>query len=141
MVEIVKVGRFQKNKIRWLCPIFQIMHENYYHEELAKISTCVKCSIDAYHRYIFPRYTVLFRELKFTWLSWWYPQCYVSPVSYLIPSVFTGDSACFPRCFCGYLGCFSCFPALFSAFPNLDFAENHLLTCVMTSCFCLFLLL
>ena len=36
------------------------MYESYYHEQLAKISTCVKYSIDAYHRYILPRYMLPF---------------------------------------------------------------------------------
>ena len=36
------------------------MYENYYHEQLAKISTCVKYSIDAFHRYVLPRYFLLF---------------------------------------------------------------------------------
>ena len=36
------------------------MYENYYHEELVKISTCAKYSIDAYDRYILPKYVFPF---------------------------------------------------------------------------------
>ena len=60
--------KFAHKEIRWNYGIFrsvkydditrfsilQIMYENYYHEQLAKISTCVKYSIDAYHKYILP---------------------------------------------------------------------------------------
>ena len=35
-------------------PILQIIYENYYHEQLAKISPCLKYSINAYHKYILP---------------------------------------------------------------------------------------
>ena len=34
--------------------ILQIIYENYYDDQLVKISTCVKYSIDAYQRYILP---------------------------------------------------------------------------------------
>ena len=37
--------------------VLQIMYENYYDEQLAKISTCVKYSIDVYHIYTFCRDT------------------------------------------------------------------------------------
>ena len=40
--------------------VLQIMYKNYYHEQLAKIRTCVKYSIDAYHWYIYPRNILLF---------------------------------------------------------------------------------
>ena len=33
-------------------------------------------------------------------------------------------SACFSRCFYGFLRCFSCFPALFPLFPILDFTSK-----------------
>ena len=41
-----------------------MIYENYYHEQLAKISTCMKYSIDVYRRYILPS-----RELKLPSLS------------------------------------------------------------------------
>ena len=40
--------------------VLQIMYENYYDEQLTKIGTCVKYSIDAYHGYILPRYILPF---------------------------------------------------------------------------------
>lgn len=42
--------------------VLQIIYfKNYYYEQFAKISTCVKYLIDAYHRYILPRYISSFR--------------------------------------------------------------------------------
>ena len=37
-----------------LVSILVIMYEHYYHEQLAKISTCVKYLTDGYDRYILP---------------------------------------------------------------------------------------
>ena len=67
-----------------------MIYENYYHEQLAKISTCMRYSIDVYHRYILPS-----RELKLPSLSWWFPPCYVSPVSWLFPTVSPGAPLAF----------------------------------------------
>ena len=41
-------------------------------------------------------FVVLFRELKLTWLSWCFPQCYVSEQ---FPTVSPSFSAWFSRCF------------------------------------------
>ena len=40
----------------------------------------------------------------------------------MFPTAFPGVSACFFRCFYGFLGCFFCFPSLLPLFPILDFA-------------------
>ena len=63
-------------------------------------------------RYILPRFifAVLFRELKFPWLLCWFPQCYVSTVSSLFPTVFAW---CFHMCLTVFLR----FPLVFPLFP------------------------
>ena len=90
------------------------MYENYYHEQLAKISTCVKNSIDAYDRYILPRYTLSFcfrnlnsRDYHGDYLNVMFPR------PNLFPTVSPGISACFSWCFYRFLRCFPCFPAVF----------------------------
>ena len=97
-----------------------------YHEQLAKITTCVKYSIDAYHRDFLPRYILPFcfgnlnpRDYHGDSLSVMFPR--FSNFFLPFPLVF---SACFSRCFYGFLRCFSCFPALFPLFPILDFASK-----------------
>ena len=101
------------------------MYENYYHEQLAKISTCVKNSIDAYDRYILPRYTLSFcfrnlnsRDYHGDYLNVMFPRpnCFL-PFHLVFPHVSLGVSTVsfavspvFPQCF---------------PFPILDFANIH----------------
>ena len=93
------------------------MYENYYHEQLAKISTCVKYSIDAYHRYMLP---FCFEKLKsrnyygdslnvvspvfslFSTASLDVCTCMFSPV---VSTVFYGASPISPQCFPCFLFC------------------------------------
>ena len=102
--------------------ILQIMYENYYHKQLAKISTSVKYSIDAYDRYIYSRYILPFcfgnlssRDYHGDSLNVTFPR-----FPYCFPPFPLGVSAFFSRCFYG-------FSALFSLFPILDSAigENE----------------
>ena len=97
--------------------ILQIMYENYYHAQLAKISTCVKYSGDAYDRYIlsFCFGNLNSRDYHGDSLNGMFPR---------FPTVSPGVSACFAQCFYGFLRCFSFFPAVFALFPILDFAKN-----------------
>ena len=123
----VLIGRFHPNNVQWLYTIFHFasIYENYYHEQLAKISSCVKYSIDAYHWYILLRYILAFcfRNLNSCDYHGDSHNAMFPLVSWLFPEVSAGVSTCFSWCF-GFLQCFSCFPAVFLLFPILDFAYN-----------------
>ena len=92
--------------------ILQIMYENYYHKQLAKISTSVKYSIDAYDRYIYSRYIL--------------PFCFGN----LSSRDYHGDSlnVTFPR----FPYCFPPFPLVFPHF-------SHVVSTVFPHCFPSFL--
>ena len=99
------------------------MYENYYYEQLAKISTCVKYSIDAYHKYILPRYILLF----------YFGNVNSRDFIKLIPSMlcfpgFLTVSYRFPSCFRMFLPVFLRFPSvflLFPLFPTIDFESIY----------------
>ena len=91
--------------------VLQIMYENYNHEQLAKISTCVKYSIDANDRYILPRCILPFcfgnlnsRDYHGYSLNVMFP-CFAN-VSYR-----------FPWCFLMFPPVFLQFPSVFLLFP------------------------
>ena len=88
--------------------ILQIVYENYYYEQLAKISTWVKYSIVAYHKYILPRYILLF----------YFGNVNSRDFIKLIPSMlcfpgFLTVSYRFPWCFRMFLPVFLRFPSVF----------------------------
>ena len=93
------------------------MYKNYYHEQLTKISTCVKYSIDAYHRYIFPFCSGNLNSLDYhsdfhNFMFLLFPNCFL-PFPLVFPNIFRGVSTFSLVCL------LQCFP-----FPILDFAAN-----------------
>lgn len=99
------------------------MYESYYYKQLVKIITCVKYSIDTYHRYILQRYILPLCLRNLASLD--YHGDSLNPVfpgpGFLFPTVSPGVSAYFPWCSMVFLGV-SCFPSKFDLFPILDFA-------------------
>ena len=97
--------------------ILQIIYENYYHEQLAKISTCVKYSTSAFHRYINLKYispscsgNVNFRDYHGGSLNFMF--------SILCFPGFLTISHSFPWCFGTFLPVFLRFPLVFLLFPR-----------------------
>ena len=92
--------------------VLQIMYENYYYEQLVKIITFVKYSIDAFHGFML-RYTFC-RCVSRNVNSRDYHGDSLNIVFLLVFRMFSTD-------FYGILGCFSCFPSVFLLFPILNF--------------------
>ena len=119
--------------------ILQIMYEYYYHEHLAKISLSVKYLIDAYDRYILPRYVLPCSGTL------------IPAIIMVIPSMlcfpgFLTVSYRFPRCFQMFLPVFLRFTSVFLLFPHgvspvsyFRFCDHmtHLLTFTLI-CWCNF---
>ena len=89
--------------------VLQIMYENYYYEQLAKIISRVKYLIDAYHRYNISRNIFLFclgslDSLNYHGVSLnvvfpWFPNCFLL-FSLAFPYVSSGVSSVSPQhCF------------------------------------------
>ena len=88
------------------------MYQNYYHEQLAEISTCVKYLKDTYDRYILPRYFLL---LCFGNLN---SRDYDSDsLGMLCCPGFLTVSYRFPWCFRMFPPAFLRFPLVFLLFP------------------------
>ena len=105
------------------------MYQNYYHEQLAKISTCVKYLKDTYDRYILPRYFLL---LCFGNLN---SRDYDSDsLGMLCFPGFLTVSHRFPWCFRMFPPAFLRFPLVFLLFPLGVSPVFYFIFCVVSQC-------
>ena len=105
------------------------MYQNYYHEQLAKISTCVKYLKDTYDRYILPRYFLL---LCFGNLN---SRDYDSDsLGMLCFPGFLTVSHRFPWCFRMFPPAFLRFPLVFRLFSRSVSSVSYFRFCVVSKC-------